>query len=138
MARVVSINISAKKGVKKTPVPSAKLVAGTGIDGDAHAGGGKRQVSLLAVEDIEKTGLAAGDYAENITAEGVDFSELRLGTRIKIGAEVMLEISRFGKECHTRCAVYNDVGDCIMPKKGVFAEVIRGGSISFGDDIVLI
>ena len=138
MAKVVSINISAKKGVKKMPVKRATLIAGSGIEGDAHAGDTKRHVSLLSAEDILKANLKAGDFAENITTEGVDLSKLQIGARIKIGGEVMLEISQIGKECHTRCAIYNEAGDCIMPKKGVFARVVKGGPISAGDEIVLI
>jgi len=137
MAKVISINISAKKGVRKVPVKQARLVAGVGIDGDAHAAAGNRQVSLLRAEDIESAGLNSGDFAENITTAGIDLSKLKIGTIIKIG-DAELKISQIGKECHTRCEIYKNVGDCIMPKKGVFAEVLSGGNVSAGDEIVII
>lgn len=137
MAKVVSINISLKKGIKKNPVPQAMLIAGAGIEGDAHASQGARQISLLSMEDIRKTNLKPGDFAENITIEGIDFNKLQVGTRIKIGKSE-LAISQIGKECHTRCAIYKSAGDCIMPKQGVFARVITGGLVSIGDEISFI
>lgn len=136
MARVVSINISTKKGVKKTPVSRAKLIAGVGIEGDAHALKGTRQVSLLSIEDIKRTNLNPGDFAENITIEGVDLSKLKVGTIIKIG-DARLKISQIGKECHTCCAIYKKVGDCIMPTQGIFARIVTGGSIHVDDEIVV-
>lgn len=136
MAKVVSINISQKKGVKKEPVRSVNLIKGVGIEGDAHALKGTRQVSLLSIEDIKRTNLNPGDFAENITIEGADLSKLKVGTIIKIG-DARLKISQIGKECHTRCAIYKKVGDCIMPRKGVFAKVIRGGKIFVNDKILI-
>jgi len=138
MAKVISINVSRKKGVKKGPVSAANLIEGVGIEGDAHAMNGKRQVSLLAVEDIMKVQLKPGDFAENITTEGLDLSAVRICDKIRIGKNILLEISQIGKECHTRCEIYKNVGDCIMPKKGVFAEVLSGGNVSAGDEIVII
>jgi molybdopterin adenylyltransferase len=138
MARVVSINVSRRKGVKKEPVHSANLIEGVGIEGDAHAMNGKRQVSLLAAEDIMGAAMNPGDFAENITTEGIDLSTVRIGDALRIGRGVLLRISQIGKECHTRCAIYNDTGDCIMPKKGIFAQVVAGGAISVGDEVSFI
>lgn len=138
MARVVSINVGLKKGTKKTPVAEAVLTADVGIENDAHAAFGHRQVSLLSFEDIRAAGLSCGDFAENITTEALDLSKVRIGDRIRVGEGVLLEVSQIGKECHTRCAIYNEAGECIMPKKGVFTRVIEGGRISAGDEMVLI
>jgi MOSC domain-containing protein YiiM len=110
-----------------------------GILGDAHAGGWHRQVSLLAIESIhkmQKMGLDVdpGDFAENITTEWIDLVALPIGARLRIG-ETLLEITQIGKECHTRCAIYHQVGDCVMPKEGVFAKVINDGVVAAGDSI---
>jgi len=132
---VLSVNVSRAKGTPKTPVASAVLVENHGLEGDAHAGPGERQVSLLAIESIEKMRhagtLKPGDFAENITTRGVRLHELPVGTRLFIG-EAQLEITRIGKECHTGCAVMRRVGACIMPVEGVFARVVRGGRIHAG------
>lgn len=138
-ASVVAVCISKKKGERKTPVASVELREEHGIVGDAHAGGWHRQVSLLARESIEKMrklGLAvdAGDFAENITTTGIDLPSLPVGARLSIGA-TLLEITQIGKECHTRCAIYSQAGDCVMPKEGVFARVLNGGTIAAGDPI---
>lgn len=135
--KVVAVSVAGRKGEKKTPVPSATLVADHGVRDDAHAGPGKRQVSLLAAESIGKMrgkGLQVGpgDFAENITVEGFDLPGVRVGERIRVG-EALLEISQIGKECHDRCAIYIQAGDCVMPREGVFARVIRGGKVSPGD-----
>jgi MOSC domain-containing protein YiiM len=132
--RILSINISEKVGVQKTPVGSAVLRAGHGIEGDAHAGDWHRQVSLLAEEDIRGMRgrgieIGFGDFAENITTSGVDLGALPVGTRLTLG-EAVLEITQIGKECHHGCAIYQAVGDCVMPRRGVFARVLRGGEIS--------
>jgi MOSC domain-containing protein YiiM len=137
--KVVAVSVARRKGEKKTPVPSATLVAGHGVRDDAHAGPGTRQVSLLAAESIEKMrgkGLQVGpgDFAENITVEGFDLLNVRLGDRIRVG-EAVLEISQIGKECHDRCAIYIQAGDCVMPREGVFARVIRGGGVAPGDPV---
>ena len=140
-ASVVSINISDKKGVRKKPVDEAVILTGYGIEGDAHASAEwHRQVSLLAIESIRKMqdmGLDVhpGDFAENITTEGVDLVSLPLGTRISVGEEVVGEVSQIGKECHTRCAIYYQAGDCVMPKEGIFIKVIKGGRIRKGDKV---
>lgn len=136
---VVAVSRSAGKGEKKTPESSVALEPGHGVRGDAHAGPGIRQVSLLGQESIGKMrarGLAVGpgDFAENITVSGIDLPALGIGTRIRIG-EALLEITQIGKECHDRCAIYLQAGDCVMPREGVFARVIRGGTIAPGDRI---
>ncbi len=135
--RVVAVSVAGRKGEKKTPVPRAMLVADHGVRGDAHAGPGTRQVSLLMTESIERMrerGLAVGpgDFAENITVEGFDLLRVRPGDRIRAG-EALLEITQIGKECHDRCAIYFQAGDCVMPREGVFARVIRGGEVAPGD-----
>jgi MOSC domain-containing protein YiiM len=138
--RVVAVSVSVGKGEKKTPVPSVTLVEEHGVRDDAHAGPGIRQVSLLAAESIAKMqakGLAVGpgDFAENITVEGFDLLNVRLGDRIRVG-EAVLEVSQIGKECHDRCAIYIQAGDCVMPREGVFARVIRGGGVAPGDPVL--
>ncbi|MFA5800342.1 MAG: molybdenum cofactor synthesis domain-containing protein [Candidatus Peribacteraceae bacterium] len=135
---IVSINISARKGEKKRPVPSVELREKMGIVGDAHAGFAHRQVSLLAMESIEKMrakGLAVGpgDFAENITTEGIDLISLPVGARLCLGPDVEVEITQIGKECHSRCEIYRQAGDCVMPREGVFARVLRGGMLRAGD-----
>ncbi|UCF86796.1 MAG: MOSC domain-containing protein [Nitrospiraceae bacterium] len=141
IAKVVSINISDKKGVRKKTVEKAHIKENYGIQGDAHASGEwHRQISLLALESIKKMqemGLSvkAGDFAENITTEGIDLPSLAIGTRIIIGKDVEVEVSQIGKECHTRCAIYYQAGDCVMPKEGIFVRVIKGGTVKKGDRI---
>ncbi|MCU0563464.1 MAG: MOSC domain-containing protein, partial [Desulfobacterales bacterium] len=124
---IVSIAVSRKKGTPKTPVDEAFIVRDHGLEGDAHAGPWHRQVSLMAAESIDAAragGLEVGfgDFAENIATTGVDWKTLPLGTRARLGAEVVLEITQIGKECHTRCAIFYKAGDCIMPREGVFAR----------------
>ena len=131
---VLSINISEKKGEQKKPVEKARLIHGFGIEGDAHGGNWHRQVSLLADEDIETMRgkgieIKYGDFAENITTRGVPLSTLPIGTRIYIG-KAILEVTQIGKECHTGCAIYQAVGDCVMPRKGIFTKVVRDGVVS--------
>ena len=135
--KILAVNISEKKGERKTPVPSVTLREGHGIEGDGHAGDWHRQVSLLAMESIAKMqamGLSVkeGDFAENITTEGVDLVSLPIGTKILLG-ETELEVTQIGKECHTRCAIYYQAGDCVMPKEGIFAKVLKGGVVKPGD-----
>lgn len=130
---VLSINVSARTGVRKTPVDHARLRAGHGIEGDAHAGDWHRQVSLLAEEDIQGMRgrgieIGFGDFAENITTRGIDLGSLPIGTRLRIGG-ALLEITQIGKECHQGCAISRAVGECVMPRKGVFARVLQGGEI---------
>lgn len=132
--KILSINISNKKGERKTPVPEAVLRDNFGIEGDAHAGDWHRQVSLLAQEDIEemiKKGakVTYGDFAENITTQGIDLANLPIGTILNVG-EAVLEVTQIGKECHEHCAIFRQVGDCVMPRKGIFIRVIKGGKIN--------
>lgn len=142
-AKVVSINISDKKGVRKKTVDEVLLKENYGIEGDAHASEKwHRQISLLAIESIKKMqalGLKVGpgDFAENITTEGIDLLSLPVGTKMTIGKHVEVEVSQIGKVCHTRCAIYRQAGDCVMPKEGIFAKVLKGGKIKKGDMIVV-
>ena len=142
MGSILAISISKHKGVKKSAVGGANFIAGHGIEGDAHAGPGIRQVSLLAVESINKMiekGLAVGpgDFAENITTKGTDLLKLKIGDRVHLGLSTELEITQIGKVCHERCAIYYQAGDCVMPREGVFAKVIRGGVVKCGDCVSL-
>jgi MOSC domain-containing protein YiiM len=140
-AKVVSVNVSNKKGIRKKPVEEVLLKTEYGIEGDAHASSEwHRQVSLLALESINKMkekGLKVfpGDFAENITTEGIDLVSLPVGTKMQIGEEVIGEVSQIGKECHTRCAIYYQAGDCVMPKEGIFIRVLRGGRVRAGDSV---
>lgn len=141
-ATVVSVSLSEQKGMRKTPMPSVLLRQEHGVVGDAHAGDWHRQVSLLAMESIEKMqrmGLDVhpGDFAENITTQGIDLTVLPVGTRLTVG-DAEVEITQIGKTCHTRCAIYHQAGDCVMPKEGVFARVIREGMVKPGDCICLL
>jgi MOSC domain-containing protein YiiM len=141
--RVVSIALSKSKGTRKTCVQQALLLVNHGIDGDAHAGSWHRQVSFLASESIERArqkGLkvAFGDFAENIATEGIDWESIALGTRLRVGDTAVVEITQIGKECHKKCAIYYQAGDCIMPREGIFARVVEGGTIRRGDPLVLL
>ena len=142
MATVLAVCISENKGERKKPVESVDLRENHGIVGDAHAGDWHRQVSLLAQESIDKMramglDVNAGDFAENITTSGIDLVSLPIGTRLQIG-ETLLEVTQIGKECHTRCAIFYQAGDCVMPKEGIFAKVITGGVISEDYEILRI
>jgi len=140
--KVIAVCISEKKGTQKTEVPSIKLVPEWGIEGDAHAGKWHRQVSLLALEKIEAfrergAEVDFGAFGENIIVKGFDLKNLPVGTRFRIGS-ALLELTQIGKECHDHCAIYHQVGDCIMPREGVFTIVLEGGTVKAGDDIELI
>jgi MOSC domain-containing protein YiiM len=131
---LLSINVSTAVGVPKTPVERAVLRENHGIEGDAHAGEWHRQVSLLADEDIETmrgrgVDLPPGIFAENLTTRGIDLSRLPVGSRLRVGP-ALLEVTQIGKECHRGCAIRQAVGDCVMPRRGVFARVLAGGEIS--------
>lgn len=135
-----AISTSLKKGTKKQNVANAVLKKDFGVIGDAHAGAGNRQVSLLAEESIAKMrckglNVKAGDFGENITTQGVDLLSLKIGDRLKIGKQAVLEISQIGKDCRRPCSIYYTAGDCIMPKNGVFGKVLKGGKIGPGDAI---
>jgi len=141
-ARVVSVNISKVKGVRKTPVEEIELIANHGVKNDAHAGNWHRQVSILSVNSIEKArtwGIQVnfGDFAENITVEGVQVWKLPLGTKVFVN-EAELEITQIGKECHDRCEIAKIVGRCVMPTEGIFLRVIKGGKVKAGDRIIFV
>ena len=138
-ATLVATCISKNKGERKTPVAQVELRQEHGIIDDAHAGDWHRQISLLASESIAKMqamglDVDSGDFAENLTTKGIDLVNLPIGTRLKVG-ETLLEVTQIGKECHNRCAIYEQAGDCVMPKEGIFARVIEGGIIKPGDEI---
>jgi MOSC domain-containing protein YiiM len=143
VGKVLSVNISKEKGVIKQSIPEGYFQEDHGLVGDAHAGKWHRQVSLLAQESIDKMtrkgieGLCSGKFAENITTEGICLHELKVGTRLKIG-ETIQEVSQIGKECHTGCAIKLQVGQCIMPKEGIFTKVIQSGSVRQGDSIDIV
>lgn len=144
VGRIAAVSISKRKGIPKSNVGSAKLVKDYGIDGDIHAGKWHRQVSFLAIESIDKMrakglpGLRPGAFAENITTEFLTLPEIEIGTRIKIGNAAELEITQIGKECHDKCAIFVKVGDCVMPREGIFAKVIKSGNIKINDEIRII
>ncbi len=136
--KIVSIAISKKKGTRKIAVDEAVLVENHGLEGDAHAGPWHRQVSFLAGESFEtarKRGLDVtfGDFAENIATSGIDWLRVPIGSRVELGDSAQVEITQIGKECHNKCAIYYLAGDCIMPREGIFARVLKGGKIRCGD-----
>lgn len=140
--KVIAINVSEKKGVVKKSVESAEFIPEHGIKGDAHAGNWHRQISLLAAESVDKmrklgaTGLENGIFAENLTVQGINLHSLPVGTLLEIG-ETLQEITQIGKTCHKSCEIRKIVGDCIMPREGIFTKVITGGIVKVGDDIVI-
>jgi MOSC domain-containing protein YiiM len=137
--RILAVSVSDKKGVSKHNIPQALLVPDHGLEGDAHAGSG-RQVSLLAQESIDKmiamgAAVGPGDFAENLTTQGLEVMALPLGTILRVGEEALLQITQIGKACHQGCAIREQVGDCVMPREGAFARVIKGGLVKPGDAI---
>ena len=144
--RIVSINTSPEKGTVKVPVSSATITS-EGIEGDAHAGDWHRQISLLAEESIQKmrdrfkeggADIASGDFAENITTSGVDLSSIIVGRRLRLGSAVLLEVTQIGKECHSGCDIRERLGDCIMPREGIFTRVVEGGHVKVGDAVTIL
>jgi MOSC domain-containing protein YiiM len=138
----VAVCLSENKGERKTPASQVELRVNHGLVGDAHAGEWHRQVSLLASESIDKMrklglNVDSGDFAENITTTGIELVTLPIGTRLEVG-EALLEVTQIGKECHTRCAIFYQAGDCVMPKEGIFAKVITGGFVKPGDELRVI
>lgn len=141
--KILSVNICEKKGEKKGNIGCALLIKNLGLANDAHAEVGIRQVSLLAKESIEKIrakGLDVqyGDFAENLTTEGIDLPSLPVGTRLEVGHDVLLEVTQIGKVCHDRCNIFYTVGDCVMPREGIFAKVLVGGKVQAGDQIQIV
>ena len=141
MAKIIAVCQSKKKGTRKEDAKEGYIHQNYGLAGDAHADCySNRQLSLMAIESINKMrdlgfNVGPGDFAENLTTEGIDLVQLPVGTEVSIGKEVVLEVTQIGKECHTRCAIYRQLGQCIMPKEGVFAKVIHGGLVRAGDEI---
>ncbi len=144
MAKILAVNISEKKGTPKKSISEGVLIENFGLEGDAHAGKWHRQISLLGAESIEKAkgmrtdGLCHGVFAENLTTEGITLYTLPVGTLLKVGDEAVLEVTQIGKECHEGCAVSKLVGQCVMPKEGIFAKVLKGGIVRPGDEITVI
>lgn len=143
MGKVIAVCMSKKKGIPKEAIGEAFLKENWGMEGDAHAGGGIRQISMLAQESIDKMktkglDVGPGRFAENITTQGIDLVSSDIGTKILLGNNVLLEISKIGKECHIPCAIYYQAGYCIMPREGIFCKVIKGGSIKNGDEIKIL
>ena len=138
--RIVAVSVSTNKGVKKTNILLGTLIENYGLENDAHAGDWHRQVSLLAIESISKIrekgiDVNPGDFAENITTEGIKLWELPVGTRLELGEDTLVEVTQIGKECHDRCAIYKQVGDCVMPREGIFVKVLKGGTVKPEDGI---
>ncbi|MGD0855789.1 MAG: MOSC domain-containing protein [Dehalococcoidia bacterium] len=145
MAKIIAICKSEQKGTSKYPVNAGELKVNCGLVGDAHAGGDDRarEISLLAIESIEKmnrTGFDfhAGDFAENLTTSGLELVSLPIGTNMKVGNDVVLQVTQIGKKCHTGCAVFKQAGKCIMPKEGIFARVVTGGLVRPDDEIIVL
>ena len=141
-ARVVSVNVAATKGVRKTPRPEVTLVVEHGVQGDGHAGPWHRQVSLLAAESIatmtaKGLDVGPGDFGENVTTAGMVVHELPVGTRLRLGA-ALVEVTQIGKVCHDRCAIYYQAGDCVMPREGIFVRVLEGGPLRAGDAVAVL
>ena len=142
MANVFAVCVSKNKGERKTPVSAIELLSDHGVVGDAHAGPWHRQISLLAIESIRKMqrlglDVTAGDFAENITTDGIDLVNLPIGTQLSLG-DTVIEVTQLGKVCHNRCAIYDQAGDCVMPKEGIFARVLQGGTIMPGSEIRIV
>ena len=144
--KVAAVCRSVKKGTVKKEIKKGKIIEGFGLKGDAHGGDWHRQISLLAKESIDKFKnkvkgnyeLNFGDFAENITTQGVELHNLPIGSKIEIGEKIVLEITQIGKECHHDCEIYQEIGNCIMPKEGIFAKVLNGGEIEVGDNVIMI
>ncbi|MBF0345154.1 MAG: MOSC domain-containing protein [Nitrospirae bacterium] len=141
MGKVISINISEKKGQRKKPLKKALLLENFGIEGDAHASGEwHRQVSLLALESIKRMqemglDVTCGDFAENITTEGIELKTLPIGTTMSLGDSIEVEVTQIGKECHSKCEIFYQAGHCVMPEEGIFIKVLKGGTLMPGDII---
>lgn len=142
MGKIMAVCISEKRGTQKKNIEKVRLIENFGLEGDAHGGNWHRQVSLLSYEKVrafEEKGISVEDgaFGENLLVEGFDFKTLPVGTRFHCG-EALLEMTRIGKECHSHCEIYQAVGDCIMPREGVFARVLHGGMIQIGDELEIV
>ncbi len=142
LGKILAVCRSESKGEQKKNIGKARLLEDFGLEGDAHGGPWHRQVSLLAQESIDKMiekglDVKPGDFAENITTRGINLASLPIGTKIKAG-QALLEVTQIGKKCHSKCEVFKQVGDCIMPREGIFTKVLKGGLISVGDDIEVV
>jgi len=142
MGKVIAICISEKRGIQKTNIHEAKFIENFGIENDAHAGDWHRQISLLSYDKIKEfnekgAGVIDGAFGENLVVEGFDFKQLPVGTKFSCN-DVLLEMTQIGKECHTHCEIYKKMGECIMPKEGVFARVLHGGVIKEGDELIIV
>jgi MOSC domain-containing protein YiiM len=140
MGKIVAVCTSERKGMRKKNVGEGVLKVGFGLEGDAHGGDWHRMVSLLALESINKMkekglDVGPGDFAENLTTEGLDLVSLPIGTKLKIGATGVGEVTQIGKECHSKCAIFYQAGDCVMPKEGIFIRLLEGGVVRVGDNI---
>lgn len=138
--RIVAVSISGRKGIKKSNQSAGVLKVEHGLEGDAHAGPWHRQVSLLDIDSIDRmrakgAEVDPGDFAENVTTQGLKLWELPIGTRLKMGSEALVEVTQIGKECHSKCAIFKTVGDCVMPREGIFVRILEGGRIEPGDEI---
>lgn len=143
MGNILSVNISHKKGEKKHNISACRAIINQGLENDAHIGMAIRQISLLASESIEKIrqkglNVQYGDFAENLTTQGIELFTLPVGTKLQAGHDVLLEVTQIGKTCLTPCAIYHAVGDCVMPKEGIFVRVLSEGTISVGDEIKIL
>jgi len=144
MGKIVAVCLSEAKGMRKKNVGKGMLVENFGLAGDAHSSSEwHRQVSLLAMESIRKMqqrglNVGPGDFAENLTTEGIDLVSLPIGTKLAIGKDSLVEVTQIGKECHTRCAIYQQAGDCVMPREGIFVRVLKGGAVAVGDPIKVV
>ncbi|OUN41236.1 MOSC domain-containing protein [Anaerotignum lactatifermentans] len=142
MGKIMAVCISEKRGTRKKNIEKVRLIENFGLEGDAHGGNWHRQVSLLSYEKVrafEEKGISVEDgaFGENLLVEGFDFKTLPVGTRFRCG-EALLEMTQIGKECHSHCEIYQAVGDCIMPREGVFARVLHGGMIQIGDEMEIV
>lgn len=139
MGKIMAVCISDRKGIQKHDVGTVQIVDGWGLKSDAHGGNWHRQVSLLSHEKVEAfrargAEVQSGAFGENLVVEGIDFAKLPVGTLFRCG-DVLLEMTQIGKECHSHCAIYHKMGDCIMPREGVFCRVLHGGAVSVGDEL---
>lgn len=140
--KIVAVNISEKKGERKKNINECRLLVDFGLENDAHAADWHRQVSLLDTSSIAKMtakglDVGAGDFAENLTTEGLDLVSLPIGTKLAVGEEVVMEVSQIGKVCHSHCNIYYQAGDCVMPREGIFTKVLKEGKVKVGDAVKL-